>query len=250
MQKKLKYSEAEHYLEGLGEFNTDYLPQSLRFIPPDGAYVYERKGFFRKAASAAARTVTFVFGGAFSRLFFGTRVKGRENLKGIKGAICISNHVHWLDTLFVKQAVGHYRSYHTAAPWNNRKGAGGAIMRAAGLVPFASGFTATKNFNAYLKKIISKGAIVNFYPEASLWLRYERPRPFKSGAFRYAAAFGVPVVPLFITFGPKKRFGKKKVTVNILPPVYPDERMDYRSRAEKCALECYEAWYRKYEEFY
>lgn len=174
MQKKLKYSEAEHYLEGLGEFNTDYLPQSLRFIPPDGAYVYERKGFFRKAASAAARTVTFVFGGAFSRLFFGTRVKGRENLKGIKGAICISNHVHWLDTLFVKQAVGHYRSYHTAAPWNNRKGAGGAIMRAAGLVPFASGFTATKNFNAYLKKIISKGAIVNFYPEASLWLRYER----------------------------------------------------------------------------
>lgn len=235
MQKKLKYSEAEHYLEGLGEFNTDYLPQSLRFIPPDGAYVYERKGFFRKAASAAARTVTFVFGGAFSRLFFGTRVKGRENLKGIKGAICISNHVHWLDTLFVKQAVGHYRSYHTAAPWNNRKGAGGRNHASGGPRAFRVGIHRDEKLQRLSEKNNLQRRDCQFLSRSLAVAEIRAAAAFQERRFQVRCGVRRPSRPAVYYVRTGKTLRKKKVTVNILPPVYSGRKNGLSFPCGECA---------------
>lgn len=75
-----------------------------------------------------------------------------------------------------------------------------------------------------LSKILSKGNVVHFYPEASLYPYCDNIREFKSGAFRFAIQNDVPIIPMVFTFNNptkiRKLFKKKKdVTLTILPPI-------------------------------
>ncbi len=231
-------------LEAQRAFDVDYLPQGKRYILPDGDYKYVKTNFFYRMACAFCRTVTFLLGPLVCFFGYGLKVRGKSNLKGIKGAISVTNHVAVLDTLFVKQAVGHFRSYHTGAPHNNKKGLGGYIMRRAGFLSLGGGFAAQKKFCLTLRRLLNNGAIVNFYPEEALWQGYEKPRPMKLGAFRYAVKMNVPVVPLFITFEGKRR----RAVVNILSPVYPEQ--GGKQAAEQMRDRCFEQWKQTYERVY
>ena len=244
--RKNKRNRLINRLEAEGAFDVDYLPQGKRYITPDGDYKYVRTNFFYRLSCIFCRTVTFLLGPILCFVRFGLKVRDKKNLKGINGAICVCNHVSIVDTLFVKQAVGHYRSYHTGAPHNNKKGLGGFIMWRAGFLPLGGGFAAQKKFNLTLEALLKNGAVVNFYPEEALWQHYEKPRPLKIGAFRYAAKFGVPVVPLFVTFEGKH----KRAVVNVLEPIYPDVGTDDKRNAERMMNICFEQWKRTYERVY
>ena len=104
--------------------------------------------------------------------------------------------------------------------------------------------------NAKLQKhrwrTAEKNAIINYYPEHALWQQYEKPRPLKSGAFRMAANFQVPVLPLFITFEGKH----KRPVVNILSAILPDETLPPRLLAEQMQNQCAEVWKKLYENVY
>lgn len=233
-------------LERQGRFDKDYLPQSKRYIMPDANFKYVRKNIFYRMACLFCRTVTFLFGPLFCWIFYGLKIRGKRNIKGIKSAISVCNHVSVVDTLFVKQAVGHYRSYHTGAPHNNRKCLGGYILRRAGFLSLGGGFGAQKNFTQTLEDLFNRGAIVNFYPEEALWQGYEKPRPLKIGAFWYAARFNVPVIPLFITYEGKRR----RTVVNILPPIYGNYSMGIKENARQMCDECFAVWRSVYERVY
>jgi 1-acyl-sn-glycerol-3-phosphate acyltransferase len=238
-------------LEKHRRFDYDYIPFGNRWKMPGADYRY-RRGFFRKITCAAVRTITFLFGPILIGTVYGARVKGRKNLKPLrkKGAISVCNHFSYLDTLFVRQAVGHYRSFHTMAPWNNKKGIGGWFMHRGGMLPFSSNLTATRNLWKELEKLFKAGKIVNFYAEQAMWLNYQKPRPMKEGAFYYAIKFGVPVIPVFCTFGKNKRGHIKKLRIHILPAVYADETLPKGERAEKMRTQAQEAWKGCYEKAY
>ncbi len=233
-------------LEARGAFDEDYLPRGKRYTLPDGEYKYVRTNIFYRLSCIFCRTVTFLFGPVVCFIRYGLRVRGRKNLKGIKGAISVCNHVSVLDTLFVKQAIGHYRSYHTGAPHNNKKGLGGFIMRRAGFLSLGGSFSAQKNLLRTMRILVSKGAIINFYPEEALWQYYEKPRPLKNGAFNYAVKLNVPVVPLFITFEGRN----KRAVINVLSPIYPTEGLSDRQNVEKMREKCFLQWKLLYEKVY
>ena len=100
-------------------------------------------------------------------------------------------------------------------------------------------------FDILNEKLVSEGKIVNFYPEHALWPRYEKLRPFKPGAFRYAVKFNVPILPLFIEFRQTRLrrllHRKKKVIVHILPAVYPSAEGTERERSQRLAAAVFEA---------
>jgi 1-acyl-sn-glycerol-3-phosphate acyltransferase len=54
---------------------------------------------------------------------------------------------------------------------------------------------------------------MHFYPEGSMWLFYPDIRPFKPAVFKYAVKYDRPIVPLTMSFrprkGPTKLFTKK-----------------------------------------
>lgn len=233
-------------MEQQNKFDVDYLPQGERYITPDENFVFVKKNIFYKTSCKLVRTVTFLFGPILCKLFIGLKVRGKKNLKKLHGAISVCNHIAVLDALYVKQAIGHYRSYHTGAPWNNKKGLGGALLRRAGFLSLGGNLAAMRNFKKTVGELLQKGAIINYYPEHALWQNYEKPRPLKSGAFKMAACFNVPIAPMFVTFEGKR----KRPVVNVLEPIFPDSSLSQRDAALKLQEQCAEMWKELYERTY
>lgn len=248
LEKKIKIQQT---LEGYRRFDYDYIPFGTNWFVPDGEYRYRITGL-RRISAFFLRFLMATVGAAAIKLVYGARVTGRRNLKALKkqGAVCVCNHISYLDTLFVRQAVGHFRSYHTMAPWNNKTGLGGWFIRRGGMLPFSPNLTATRNLNRELERLLKSGKIVNFYAEQAMWQNYQKPRPMKDGAFYYAEKFGVPVLPVLCTFRVNKRGHMKKLRINILPPVYADASLPRKARAAKMKEEAQRAWTECYERTY
>lgn len=253
--KKRKKTEViegvQSILERRGRFDREMVDYGNRWKMPDGSYKY-RQPWYSRIATGFWRCVLLVLGPPVLKIVFHAKVVGRQNLKAVgkSGVITVCNHFHYLDTLFVRQAIGHVKSFHTMAPWNNKTGAGGHIIRHGGTWPLSCSPAAVRNFSAELERQLARGKRVNFYPEHSLWWNYAKPRPMKDGAFHYAVKYGVPVLPVFCTFKKSKRGGARKLRINILPAVYADSSLPrkegerkMKEAAEREWRECYERSY-------
>ncbi|MCI1244819.1 MAG: 1-acyl-sn-glycerol-3-phosphate acyltransferase [Bacilli bacterium] len=186
-----------------------------------------------------------------------TEVVGRKNLRGVKSAIVVCNHVHMFDCVAIKKAMkGHYLNV-VAASFNNFKGKLGDGMRASGMLPLPASFDGMKSFEAALEKSLRKRHYVLFFPERAEWWYYHKLRPFKDGAFHYAIKYGVPIVPCYISFAPRKKpFPNfegdypERMIVHILSPIYPDGQADFSHERERLKGEAFEECADCYERSY
>ncbi len=239
-------------LERHRRFDFRYIPLLGNWVMPDKNYRYRQRGI-DKLLTMFWRTFLKIFTRPlFWIAYGGVKVEGKKNLKAIgkSGAISVCNHFNYLDTLLVRTAVGHFRSYHTMAPWNNKTGFAGHVIRHGGMWPFSKDLAATKNLVAEMERELGRGKIVNFYAEQAMWTNYQKPRPMKDGAFHYAVKFSVPVLPVFCTFKRDKHGHMRRVRIHIMPAIYADESLprgerirDMKRRAEAAWKECYEKAY-------
>ncbi len=234
-------------LEKHEKFNCDYGRIVGQWSMPDESYKY-RQNWFHKTISILLNSFLAIVAPVYVKLKYGAKVVGKEHLKELngKGAICICNHIDWLDTLFVRQAIGYLRSYHTVAPYNNKKGLGGAVMRHGNVLPFSANLKAMKNLSDEMQRLLDKGKIINFFPEQALWNAYREPRPMKNGAFHYAVKYRVPILPVFCTFERTEKCKIKKLKIHILKPIYADDTLcgrakvsDFKTKAEIAWKNCY-----------
>ncbi len=172
------------------------------------------------------RVIYWLFLPLVNLVGFGFRVKGRKNLKGIKKAVSVSNHVSYFDCVWNCQIWRNRSLFFTVAEHNNKKGAFGRFLRASGAFPIASSMSQTRDFGDCVDYLIEKNNIVHFYGERGLWPRYKQSRPLKKGAFHYAVKNNVPIVMIVYLFG------KKRVTAQILKPIYPNQELDARAATE------------------
>ena len=225
-------------LEKQGKYDVDMNEEHRTFdaLPIDGDFVYLPEKPSEKFRRAWLLTVVKIVGPLVTWFSSGARVKGRKNLRALKGkgAISVCNHVLTLDTLLVKNALGSFRVFNTGSYYLLKKGWAGRIFKAGGFLPVGTTFSDMKKLQDAIGTLTERGKIVNFYPEHALWPRYEKLRPFKQGAFHYAVKFGVPVLPLFIEFREtklRKLFRmQKKVFIHILPAVSVPESGTQRER--------------------
>lgn len=241
----------QNVLESYRRFDYDYIPFGNNWTSPKAEYNYRQHPLSR-CATFLLQTLMRIFAPILLWVAYGARVTGKKNLKSIKkqGALCVCNHISYLDTLFVRHAVGYFRSYHTMAPYNNKNGLAGWFIRRAAMLPFSESFDAMKNLNKEMKRLLEKGKIINFYAERAMWTNYQKPRPVKEGAFAYALKFNVPVIPLFCTFKKDKKGRIRKLKINILPPVFPDETLIRRERITAMAKQVQNKWKECYEAAY
>ncbi len=185
-----------------------------------------------------------------------TKVVGRENLKALKGGVIATcNHVFIFDCLAIKHALRGRKVRFTVAEFNNRKGFLGEMMRSSGILPITGKLKVVKKFTNAVEHYLLRDNVVVFYPEQAMWYLYDKPRPFKIGAFHYAVKFDVPILPMFITYRNSGKFDKegleiKYFTVHILPPIYPDKSLPPKEDAERMKKADYEACCAVYEKVY
>jgi 1-acyl-sn-glycerol-3-phosphate acyltransferase len=238
-----------------GKFNEHLDPIDLsNCLPVDGDYEYLPTGGKKVTAFFERQFVVKPFM-RYTNKLFQTKVVGRENLKGLHGAIICCNHINKLDCMAVGYAISRKNTYYTAAPFNNMSGFLGDMMRVGGMLPFSDNFAAQKNMDKTITDLLKKGKYITFYPERAEWWGYEKPRPLLGGAFHYAVKNKVPIVPVFITFlnteaSLSSPTNLKKFVVNILPPLYADTTLHPKQAAQKLQEECAAAWQQTYQTFY
>jgi len=207
----------------------------LRDIVFDEKYPYVSKGFWGWFKRASFWVVSNLLAIPVATIRHGLKIHGKKNLKAHKkefknGAITICNHVFMWDYLCVLKAVRPHMPYFPA--WKtNLEGPNGPLIRWASGVPVPTdNFRAMAKFQNALEEVLNKNKWVHFFPEGSMWFYYPDIRPLKKAVFKYAYRFNRPIIPLSISFRPRKGiykwFGKTPLAdLHIGEPLYPDKNL-------------------------
>lgn len=256
-ERRRQMEQAIAECEAKGTFDAHTDPPELDLaLPVDGSYDYLQERLSTKLKAKLAHFISVPQEKKILRNLFQLQVEGREHLAGVQNAVVVCNHVHRFDCVAVRSVFGFRDLYITAAEFNNRKDRLGFLMRYNGLLPFSSDHAARRNLERAIDKILHrKRGFVLFFPEASEWQYYKKPRPCKIGAFHYAAKHGVPVLLMFLTFADTGRTDEvgdpaPDATLHILPPLYPDSSLTRRDAAQRLRDAAEAAWRAQYCETY
>ena len=158
--------------------------------------------------------------------------------------------------LAAQRAPGRHRMYKLVREGNYAMpGVIGWLLRYADTLPLSSCVTTMKGLDRAISRILRNGDFVLVYPEQAMWWYYPKPRPYRIGAFRYAAKNGVPVVPCFVTLSAKNA-GKPispanmRYTIHVCPPIRPDGTHSVREEAERMREENFRLCREVYERVY
>lgn len=171
-----------------------------------------------------------------SKIIFGLRIEGKENLKNIKsGAISVSNHVQYIDCAMLGLAWFPRRIYYTAKTDGFKMPVVRHLVRLLYAIPIPEKISCKENFYKAIDDLLAKNKVVHFYPETSLWPYYNKLRNFKNGAFKIASKNNVPIIPFVFSFrkptGILKLFKSKPCLIlSVLPPVYPKQNLAFNER--------------------
>jgi 1-acyl-sn-glycerol-3-phosphate acyltransferase len=216
-------------------------------LTPDYPYMPRGTWFRIKRALVAAVLHSIVF--PLMHLTHGLRIYGRDKLKRNRdllknGAITVSNHVFMWDYLAVQKAIRPHISYYPAWKPNLESGFS-PFMRILGGMPIPeedirSMIAFTKDF----EEVVRSGKWLHVFAEGSLWYFYPDIRPLKPAAFKLAVKYEKPLIPISMSFRPRKGwrriFGKGPfVDLHVGDPLTPDESLPPYEAAEKLRAEAY-----------
>lgn len=170
-------------------------------------------------------------------LVFGMKIRGRKNLRKVKGAVVVCNHVHYLDCAMAACAMVPKKMIFTSQKSNFEMPIVGWLLRQFEVEPIGDTAAEVKNFVKRSKAKLNSGGWICVYPEGALELYCEKLRAFRDGAFYLAAETKKPIVPVVICRRERKGIWKiikrrPTFTVKILNPIYPNKNMKKRKSAE------------------
>lgn len=218
-------------------------------------YHFVPRGILVQLGYILMKTLVILVFRPFNWLFFGTRIRGRENLDAVRGcgAVTVCNHIHPLDCTMVACAARTRKQYFLTIQSNMEIPLVRHLVRILGGVPIPRQIKRMRGMNAELCRELQKGKLVHIYPEGELWPYYDGIRGFKDGAFRMAYDAGVPIVPMVVTFhnptGLYRLFRKKPcLHLTVLEPIVPDLRQERRTEIARLSRLCRERMTRFYQE--
>lgn len=225
----------------------EYYFKDVEADPPARTLMPEDVDYLNRKAADKIKAAVAVFISGIAEIFvkrkFRIRVVGAENIRGIKGgAVITSNHFSIFENLAVKAAAekaeGHRKLYKVVREGNFfMPGVIGFLLKYCNTLPLSSNMHTMLNFNRAAEEVLNSGNFLLVYPEQSMWWNYKKPRPYRIGAYYFAAKCDVPVVPCFTTLeesGKTEKNGFPGVyyTIHIMKPIYPDKNIPTRLMPE------------------
>ena len=218
-------------------------------IKLDPSYDYMPKGTWFRIKRALVAAVLHVVVFPLMHLTHGLKIYGRENLKNHKeelknGAITVSNHVFMWDYLSVLKAIRPHISYFPAWKPNFESGFH-VFMRILGGMPIPEGdIRSMVAFKRGMDEVVSSGKWLHVFAEGSLWYFYPDIRPLKIAVFKYAVKYDKPLIPISMSFRPRKGFrrifGKGPfVDLHIGEPLFANKELSGLRAAEELRARAY-----------
>lgn len=186
---------------------------------------------------------------------------GVDYLKNLKtGAIVTANHFNPFDSIPIHKAVKKYHRkrvlFKIIKEGNyTYPGLYGKFMRYCNTLPLANDYDVLRQMLDGVEYWLKKGYLILIYPEQSMWWNYRKPKPTKPGAFRFAAKFGFPILPTFITMRQTDKLNDdgdfiQAYTLHILEPIYPKKDLSLKENIAYLQEKHDLAWKAVYEEVY
>jgi 1-acyl-sn-glycerol-3-phosphate acyltransferase len=146
-------------------------------------------------------------------LLYRIRIEGRENLRGLRRSVLVSNHTLLLDPGLIAHAIRPHRTYFTMLEETALVPFLGTFVRLLGGVPIPEGRAALLALEAAAEKALSELGFIHFFPEGECYMGCQDIRPFHPGAFLLACRIGLPVVPVTTVLRETRHLGRSSVTV-------------------------------------
>ena len=220
-----------------------------REIHLDENYDYMPRGVKFRIERFLVATILHLIVFPLTRLTHGLRIYGRKNLRKHKkelknGAITVSNHVFMWDYLCVLKAIRPHISYFPAWKPNFESGFQ-PFMRILGGMPIPEGdIHAMAAFKHGMDEVVKSKRWLHVFPEGSLWRFYPDIRPLKLAVFTYAVNYEKPLIPISMSFRPRKGFRKifgkgPFVDLHVAEPIYADKSLPPREAANELRARAY-----------
>jgi len=215
----------------------------------DEHYNYYDKTFWNKIKRGVLWIGLYLVGYLACTLRYGLKIYGRKQFKKNKkyfkdGAITICNHVLMWDYLCVLKAIRPHLQYHPG--WKtNFEGPNGPFIRWVGGIPVPTdNIRAMAKFQKSIGNVLEDKKWLHFFPEGSMWFYYPDIRPFKKAIFKYSVRYNKPIIPITISFRPRKGLwkllGKKPCAdLHIGDPLFPDKSLPVNEAIDKLHKEAY-----------
>ncbi len=238
--------------------NVEDDPPSRPLLPGEVDYLSSK--FTAKCKTALASCMEGVAKGVLSRRHQ-IRVVGGEEFAAIRGGVIMTgNHFAVDESLCAKIAAeraGRKRLYKVVREGNYfMPGVIGFLLKHARTLPLSSNLHTMGELDRAISTLLKRGETVLIYPEQAMWWNYRKPRPYRIGAFRYAAKNNVPVVPYFVEMQDipgktdKDGYPLQSYTVHMLPALYSDPGKTVRENANAMLAENARLVREKYEAVY
>ncbi|NQT58397.1 MAG: 1-acyl-sn-glycerol-3-phosphate acyltransferase [Bacteroidetes bacterium] len=166
-------------------------------------------------------------------ILFSFRVRGRSNLKGIRNAVFISNHCHYLDPGFVAAAVWPNKVYFTGLEKTFESTRLSLFVRLLRSFPIPEE-TPGKIIRP-IGRLLRRPSphSIHFFPEGELLSGTQTLRQFETGAFSVSRFFNIPIIPI-VEIQVKRKVFPPKIIMQIEKPFYTSTFNEYNSKKENC----------------
>lgn len=254
---------SEYEKQGLWDKDVENDPETKILLPNKVDYLSEKFStrFFTKIANRVA-VIHYERKIKNGDLVI-KKINGIENFSSVcGGAIITCNHFSVNDNYAVYRAVKDYlgkgKNFYKVireGNYTNFKWLYGFLFKHCNTLPLSSNTETMKKFLRAVDKLLNNGEKILIYPEQAMWWNYKKPRPLKSGAFRFAVKNSVPVIPVFITMEDAEKKEKngsfvQAYTLNFLSPIYPRKDLSLSENIEYIKEKNYREWVNVYQNFY
>lgn len=224
------------YLETIGVFDVDVNldPPTKILMPddPDLDYLKTKPERQEKYNAINKWAEDFIRGAMADGSLKIAGVLGAENLEILKnpnqGAIVTINHFHPFDSFAVEAAIHDagitknlFKVSREGNYTNFPEGPIADYFKFGRTLPLSQNKETMKMFLDSTKKLLAAGNLVLVAAEQAMWENYQKPKPMKFGAYRWATESNVPVIPIFI--GHTEKDSSASYTIYIGTPIYPDK---------------------------
>lgn len=165
----------------------------------------------------------------FCAIFLGFRSVGRKNLRILRrrGCITISNHCHYLDTVFANFVVLPKPLHTAVAQRNCEVPIARQLLRMHRAFPIPAGGRGLEMITGPVGEALKRKHHIHFLPEGELVMLSQTIHRFKPGAFILSYTHQAPIVPMVYIIRRRTFRGKEmgpawiKITQVIGEPLFP-----------------------------
>lgn len=263
-RKEILKKIAQYEREGRFDEDVEKDPPAPVLRPEDIDYLHKGLGDKLKTKSAYNAAHWFVGLLLMKKQMIIKEIIGLEHFKNLdSGAIITCNHFNPFDSFAIEIAFEAAKQHKKRkmyrvireGNYTGFPGFYGFLMRNCNTLPLSSNLKTMKKFMVAVDELLGQGHFILVYPEQSMWWNYRKPKPLKTGAYKFAAKNNVPVLPCFITMDDSDVMGNdgfyvQEYTIHIEAPIYPDENLSRNENIENMRKENYEIWKNIYEDTY